>query len=121
MKKYQPPSDNFFRLPNNIFDIGLSPIQFTIYAYLVSCAGNKGYCWPSMERIARKIGAEKTSVQDHLKVLQQRQIISKSKRKTAAGHRNNVYTLLDLTNPEVYRDLIPPEELPLFVGEELPL
>ena len=72
MKKYQPPSENFFRLPNNIFDIGLSPIQFTIYAYLVSCAGNKGYCWPSMERIARKIGAGKTSVQDHLKVLQQR-------------------------------------------------
>ena len=47
--------------------------------------------------------------------------LSKSKRKTAAGHRNNVYTLLDLTNPEVYRDLTPPEELPLFIGEELPL
>ena len=121
MKKYQPPSDNFFRLPNNIFDIGLSPIQFTIYAYLVCCAGNKGYCWPSMERIARKIGAAKTSVQEHLKVLQQRQIISKSKRKATSGHRNNVYTLLDLNNPEVYRDLTPPEELPLFIGEELPL
>ena len=47
--------------------------------------------------------------------------ISKSKRKTAAGHRNNVYTLLDLMNPEVYRDLTPPEELPLFIGDELPL
>ena len=121
MKKYQPPSDNFFRLPNNIFDVGLSPIQFTIYAYLVSCAGSKGYCWPSQAKISRMTGIGKTSVQEHLKVLQQRQIISKSKRKTAAGHRNNVYTLLDLNNPEVYRDLTSPEELPLFIGDELPL
>lgn len=121
MKKYQPPTDNFFRLPNNIFDIGLSPIQFTIYAYLVSCAGNKGYCWPSLDTIRRRTGLSISTIQDHLKVLQQRQIISKSKRKTATGHRNNVYTLLDLTNPEVYRDLTPPEELPLFIGEELPL
>ena len=121
MKKYQPPSENFFRLPSNIFDIGLSPIQFTIYAYLVSCAGNKGYCWPSLDTIRRRTGLSISTIQDHLKVLQQRQIISKSKRKTAAGHRNNVYTLLDLTNPEVYRDLTPPEELPLFIGEYLPL
>ena len=53
-------------------------------------------------------------------MLQQRQMIAKGKRKTAAGHLNNVYTLLDLNNPEVYRDLTPPEELPLFIGDNLP-
>ena len=120
MRKYQAPSDNFFRLPNNIFDLGLTPIQFAIYAYLVSCAGNKGYCWPSMDRIARKIGAGKTAVQEHLNVLQQRKIISKSKRTTASGHQNNVYTLLSLDNPEVYRNLTPPQELPLEIGNDLP-
>ena len=118
MRKYQAPTENFFRLPNNIFDIGLSPIQFAIYAYLVSCAGNKGYCWPSQAKISRATGIGKTSVQEHLKVLQQRQMIAKGKRKTAAGHLNNVYTLLDLNNPEVYRDLDEPEELPFAIGDD---
>lgn len=119
MKKYQAPTGNFFRLPNNIFGIGLSPIQFAIYAYLVSCAGSKGYCWPSIAKISRATGIGKTSVQEHLKVLQQRQMIAKGKRKTVSGHLNNAYTLLSLDNPEVYRDLTSPEELPLFIGDEV--
>ena len=77
MKKYQPPREQFFRLPNNIFDLGLTPIQFVIYAYLVSCAGNKGYCWPSQATISRKTGIGKTSVQEHLGILEKRKIIEK--------------------------------------------
>ena len=53
-------------------------------------------------------------------MLQQRQIIAKSKRKTMSVHLNNVYTLLSLENPEVYRDLTPPEELPLNIYDDLP-
>lgn len=120
MKKYQLPREQFFRLPNNIFDLGLTPIQFMIYAYLVSCSGNKGYCWPSQATISRKTGIGKTSVQEHLSILEKRKIIEKGKHSGMNGHRNNVYTLLSLDNPEVYRDLAPAEELPLFVGEEIP-
>ena len=121
MKKYQPPREQFFRLPNNIFDLGLTPIQFLIYAYLVCCAGSKGHCWPSQVTISRKTGIGKTSVQEHLGILEKRKIIEKSKHGNLNGRRNNIYTLLSLDNPEVYRDLTPKEELPLFVGEELPL
>ena len=121
MKKYQPPREQFFRLPNNIFDLGLTPIQFLIYAYLVCCAGSKGYCWPGQATISLKTGIGKTSVQEHLGILEKRKIIEKSKHGNLNGRRNNVYTLLSLDNPEVYRDLTPKEELPLFVGEELPL
>ena len=66
-------------------------------------------------------GIGKTSVQEHLGILEKRKIIEKSKHGNLNGRRNNVYTLLSLDNPEVYRDLTPKEELPLFVGEELPL
>ena len=122
MKKYQAPTKEFFRLPNNIFDLKLDPIQFMLYAYLVSCAGSKGYCWPSQKTIAARTGIGATSVQDHLKVLAKRQMVSISKHRNAGGHPNNEYTLLSLDNPEVYRDLNTiDEELPLFVGEELPL
>ena len=122
MKKYHAPTESFFRLPNKIFDVGLTPIQFMIYAYLVCCAGSKGYCWPSQATISRKTGIGKTSVQEHLKILEQRQLISKSRRRVdGSWGKNNVYILLSLDNPEVYRELKPAEELPFDMHDELPL
>lgn len=123
MRKYQAPTKEFFRLPNNIFDLGLTPIQFMLYAYLVSCAGSKGYCWPGQKTISAKTGIGTTSVQDHLKVLEKRQIIKIGKRRGRSGHWNNEYTLLSLDNPEVYRNLSQadvPEELPFDIYNDLP-
>lgn len=120
-KKYQAPIKEFFRLPNNIFDLRLTPIQFTIYAYPVCCAGSKGYCWPSIKTISAKTGISKTSVNEHLKVLAKRQIIEIGKQKRPGGaYKNNTYTLLDLNNPDVYRDLDEPNKLP-FVIDDIPV
>ncbi len=123
MRKYQAPTKEFFRLPNNIFDLGLTPIQFMLYSYLVSCAVSKGYCWPSQNTINTKTGIGTTSVQDHLKVLAKRQIIEIGKRRSGSGHWNNEYTLLSLDNPEVYRDLSQAEaseDLPFDICDNLP-
>ncbi len=121
MKKYQAPTKEFYRLPNSIFDLGLTPIQFTLYSYLVSCAGSKTYCWPSLETISDKTGVGISAVQKHLKVLQKRQLIHIGKRKTGNGNWNNEYRLLSLDNPEIYRDLdAEADELPLFIGEDIP-
>ena len=117
MKLYEPPTKEFFRLPNKIFDLGLTPIQYTLYSYLVSCAGSKNYCWPSLETISAKTGIGISAVQKHLKNLEKRQIIRIGKRKTRNGNWNNEYRLLSLDNPEVYRDLsCADDELPLFIG-----
>ena len=118
-KKYQAPTKEFYRLPNSIFDLGLTPIQFALYSYLVSCAGNKNYCWPSLEKICAKTGIGISAVQKHLKILEKRQIIQIGKRKTKSGNWNNAYTLLSLDNPEIYRDLDSAvDELPLCIGED---
>ncbi|MBQ8599461.1 MAG: helix-turn-helix domain-containing protein [Oscillospiraceae bacterium] len=118
LKKYRAPNKEFFRLPNKIFDIPMTPIQFTIYAYLVCCAGSKGYCWPSIKTISDKTGISKTSVNEHLKVLSRRQIIEIRKQKRpGSAYKNNTYTLLDLSNPEVYRDLNEPNELPFAIDD----
>ena len=54
------------------------------------------------------------TVQEHLKILEQRQLISKSRHRIDGGWgKNNVYTLLSLDNPEVYCTPSAPEELPL--------
>ncbi len=118
-KYYQRPTENFFILPNSIFDLRLEPIQFAIYAYLVSCAGSKGYCWPRQETIADKTGIGISSAQKHLKLLEWRQLVEVSKHDGPSKYKNHVYSLLSLDNPEVYRD-VAESELPLFVGEDFP-
>ena len=45
MRKYQPPTREFFRLPNKIFQVPLDATQFKLYTYLVCCSGSKGYIW----------------------------------------------------------------------------
>lgn len=44
MRKYQPPKDHFFRLPNSVFALPLDAAQFKLYAYLVCRSGSKGCC-----------------------------------------------------------------------------
>ena len=122
-KKYQPPTQQFFRLPNNIFDVGLTPIQFMLYSYIVCCSGHKGYCWPSQETISRKTGISKTAVHDHLKILEQRHLIEKGKHRNPGRFKNNTYALLSLDNPEIYRDLNSggeDSELPFSIDGDFP-
>ena len=121
MKMYQPPTREFFRLPNKIFQIPLDATQFKLYAYLVCCAGSKGYCWPTHDTIMRDTGIKKSSLQNAIKVLQKRQLIEVRKHRNYRGPANNEYHLLSLDNPEIYRDLdSEADELPLFIGEDLP-
>ena len=114
MIKYQVPAEHYFRMYNKVFDLNLKAPTFLVYAYLLSCAGNKDYCWPSLGTISRKTGLSVSTIQEHLKILEQRHLISKSHHRTPENWRkNNVYTLLSLDNPEVYCTTDTPEELPL--------
>ena len=118
MRKYQPPTKEFFRLFNKIFTIPMTPIEFRLYAYLVCCAGSKGYCWPTMETIMRDTGIKKSSLQKALKVLQKLKLVEVCKHRNYRGPANNEYHLLSLDNPEIYRDLGPVDDdgLPLFIA-----
>ena len=121
MKMYQPPTKEFFRLFNKIFTIPMTPIEFRLYAYLVCCSGSKGYCWPTMETIMRDTGIKKSSLQKAIKVLKARKLIVVYKHRNTYGYSNNEYHLLCLDNPEIYRDLdAETDELPLFIGKDLP-
>ena len=122
MKYFQRPTEKFYILPNNIFDLRLEPIQFAIYSYLISCSGSKGYCWPSQAKICDKTSIGLSSVQKHLKILEQRQLIEIRKSGQGGKHKSDDYYPLSLDNPEIYRDIKEPkiEELPLFIRENLP-
>ena len=52
MKRYTPPKKEFLMLPNSVFDMPLNVYAFKIYTYLVCCAGSRGECWPTMNKMS---------------------------------------------------------------------
>lgn len=113
MSLYRRPEKNFYILPNKIFTIDLDPYAFKIYSYLMSCAGSKGYCWPSLHTISRVTGIAVSTVKKRIDYLAKQKLISISKHQGKGHYKNNVYTMLSLDNPEVYRELSnEDEELP---------
>lgn len=121
MKMYQPPTKEFFRLPNKIFNVPMDATQFKLYSYLVCCSGSRGHCWPTHDKIMQDTGIKKSSLQKAIKILKKQQLIEVRKHRNPYGYSNNEYHLLSLENPEIYRDLDDDaNELPLFIGEDLP-
>ena len=115
MKRYSPPKKAFLMLPNSVFDMPLDVYAFKIYAYLVCCAGSRGECWPTMNTISKKLGIAMSTVQDRINLLEKRKLIAIKKHTGAGKYKNNVYILLPQDNPEIYRDLSEPEELPMYI------
>ena len=93
MRKYQPPKDHFFRLPNSVFVLPLDAAQFKLYAYLVCRSSSKGYCWPALKAIIRDTGIKKSSLQKAFKVLKARRLIAVQK------HRNPYFSCSVMKNP----------------------
>ena len=121
MRLYEPPTKEFFRLPNKIFQVPLDATQFKLYAYLVCCSGSKGYCWPNTETIMRDTGIKKSSLQKAIKVLKQRKLIAVYKHRNTYGYSNKEYHPLSLDNPGMDGDPdAEADELPGFIGEDLP-
>ena len=115
MKKYTPPKKEFLMLPNSVFDMPLDVYAFKIYAYLICCAGSRGECWPTMNKMSKKLGIAVSTVQDRINLLEKRKLIKIKKYKGPGKYKNNIYVLLPQDNPDIYRDITEPEELPMFV------
>jgi hypothetical protein len=68
-----------------------------------------------MHKMSTKLGIAVSTVQDRISLLAKRKLIAIKKYKGTGKYKNNVYVLLPQDNPEIYRDLTEPEELPLFI------
>ena len=68
---------NFFTLDNNIFNLKLDPYEFQIYAYLVSCAGKDGVCWPSYNTISELLNISTHTVVTRIDALISKGLIYK--------------------------------------------
>jgi len=96
----------YFKLDNDIFSLRLNPYEFQVYAYLVSCAGKKGECWPSTNTIARTLGMSQSTVIGKIDSLVRRQLIDKrsTTRHSKSGKAstgNNHYHIRDVAEAKM--------------------
>jgi len=118
MKKWKKPTKNFYMMPNNVFGLGLDPFEFMILSYLVRRMNGESECWPSSKTMSKDLGISVSTLEDRIAKLEKRKLISIRKSNGSGKHRNNVYTLWSLENPEVYRDpnAVAGDELPLTIA-----
>ena len=66
----------FFLLPNEIFTLGLSPGELSIYAYLMFCEDRETHqCWPSIGKICRHTGMSANTVAKYIRQLEEKLLI----------------------------------------------
>lgn len=95
-------SAGYYRMPHRIFLFGLTPVQFAVYSYLVSCAGQRGTCWPSYQTIARACCISRNTAIQAIDALVGRRLIDKTATtgRDASGRTrtsNNEYRINDLS------------------------
>ena len=67
---------HYFLLPNEIFTLGLSPGELSVYAYLIFCEDRQTYqCWPSIGRISQYTGMSANTVAKHIRHLEDKRLI----------------------------------------------
>ena len=92
----------YYRMPHRIFQLGLKPIPFTVYSYLVSCTGQNAVCWPSYKTIAEACGISRNAAIQAIDTLIQKRLIDKipTTRRNVHGRTrtgNNEYRIHDLS------------------------
>ena len=79
--KFQPwpkrdPNKNYFKVPNEVFHIGLSYPEISIYCYLLSIENRETYqCWPSYKTIGKALGMSENTVSKYVRSLEEKGLI----------------------------------------------
>mgnify|MGYP001778294601 FL=1 len=70
--------NNFFMIPNEVFDLNLKPQQFAVLCYILKCCDKTKTCYPSIHTIAKACAISDNTVRESIKFLCKRKIITKS-------------------------------------------
>ena len=70
------PRKNYFLVPNEVFHIGLSHPEISIYCYLLSIEDRETYqCWPSYKTIGKALGMCENTVSKYVRSLEEKGLI----------------------------------------------
>ena len=83
---------NFFSLPNEVFLLGLSAGELSVYSFLKRCENRKTHqCWPSIKTIGQAVGMSENTVRKYIRRLEERELITTEPTEVitrASGRRN---------------------------------
>ena len=100
--------NNYFTMPNEVFQLGLSAGELAVYSYLRRCEGRRTHqCWPSYRTIGSAVGMSENTVRKYVLALEKRGLIvtEPTDVRLKSGRRRNgnlKYTLPPIQ--EVLRD-----------------
>lgn len=103
------PLGHYFLLPNEIFTLGLSPGELSVYAYIIFCEDRETHqCWPSIGRICQHTGMSANTVAKYIRQLEEKRLIDTepTKVKTKAGlvrNGNLLYTIRPIQEAVNYK------------------
>ena len=67
----------FFSLPNEVFLLGLSAGELSVYSFLKRCENRKTHqCWPSIKTIGEAVGMSENTVRKYIRQLEERNLIT---------------------------------------------
>ena len=70
------PDKNYFKVPNEVFYIGLSYPEISIYCYLLSIEDRETYqCYPSYKTIGKALGMSENTVSKYVRSLEEKGLI----------------------------------------------
>ena len=70
------PDKNYFKVPNEVFHIGLSYPEISIYCYLLSIEDRETYqCYPSDKTIGKTLGMSENTVSKYVRSLEEKGLI----------------------------------------------
>ena len=93
---------NYFPIPNAVFDLDLTDGEILVYAFLLRCEDRRTYqCHPSYTTIGRAIGKSVNSVRKYVQGLIQKGLITTERTQivTKSGETRNgtlLYTILPI-------------------------
>ena len=83
---------HYFLLPNEIFTLGSSPGELSVYTYLIFCEDRKTHqCWPSIGRISQNTGMSANTIAKYIRQLEEKLLIQvePTKVRTKSGEVRN--------------------------------
>ncbi len=67
----------FFSLPNEVFLLGLSAGELSVYSFLKRCENRKTHqCWPSIKTIGQAVRISENTVRKYIRQLEERGLIT---------------------------------------------
>ena len=69
--------NNYFTMPNEVFQLGLSAGELAVYSYLRRCEDRRTHqCWPSYRTIGSAVGMSENTVHKYVAMLEERGLIT---------------------------------------------